>query len=86
MKVLSKRQISLINHLTQESGWLATSRAAKILNISVSTLRRDVEAINLYFTDKGHSVLSKPGLGLKLEARRCSPPPYLRGCAGCKHT
>ena len=29
MKVLSKRQISLINHLTQESGWLATSRAAK---------------------------------------------------------
>lgn len=81
MKVLSKRQISLINHLTQESGWLATSRAAKMLNISVSTLRRDVEAINLYFTDKGHSVLSKPGLGLKLEANDVVPLPLISGDA-----
>ncbi|HCE8847098.1 TPA: helix-turn-helix domain-containing protein, partial [Klebsiella oxytoca] len=81
MKVLSKRQISLINHLTQESGWLATSRAAKILNTSVSTLRRDVEAINLYFTDKGHSVLSKPGLGLKLEANDVVPLPLISGDA-----
>lgn len=79
MKVLSKRQISLINHLTQESGWLATSRAAKMLNISVSTLRRDVEAINLYFTDKGHSVLSKPGLGLSLRRTTLSPSPLSPG-------
>ncbi|TQI79086.1 transcriptional antiterminator [Serratia fonticola] len=68
MKVLSKRQISLVNRLAQENGWLATTQAAKILDISVSTLRRDVEAINLYFADKGNYILSKPGLGLKLDA------------------
>lgn len=49
MKVLSKRQISLVNRLAHENGWLTTAQAAKILNISVSTLRRDVEAINLFF-------------------------------------
>ncbi|HHL2498340.1 TPA: transcription antiterminator [Yersinia enterocolitica] len=68
MKVLSKRQISLINQLAQEDGWLSTTQAAKILHISVSTLRRDVDAINDFFADKGNYILCKPGLGLRLDA------------------
>ena len=57
MKVLSKRQISLVNQLAQEDGWLSTAQAAKILHISVSTLRRDVDAINDFFADKGNYIL-----------------------------
>ncbi|WP_275257623.1 BglG family transcription antiterminator [Citrobacter farmeri] len=68
MKVLSKRQISLVNRLAHENGWLTTAQAAKILNISVSTLRRDVEAINLFFAEKDSTILTRPGLGLKLDA------------------
>ena len=68
MKVLSKRQVSLVNHLAQEDGWLSTALAAKCLHISVSTLRRDVDAINEFFADKGNYILCKPGLGLRLDA------------------
>lgn len=68
MKVLSKRQISLVNQLAQEDGWLSTAQAAKILHISVSTLRRDVDAINDFFADKGNYILCRPGLGLRLDA------------------
>lgn len=68
MKVLSKRQISLVNQLAQEDGWLSTAQAAKILHISVSTLRRDVDAINDFFADKGNHILCRPGLGMRLDA------------------
>ncbi|WP_252363224.1 helix-turn-helix domain-containing protein [Citrobacter sp. wls826] len=68
MKVLSKRQILLVNRLAQEDGWLSTAQAAKILHISVSTLRRDVDAINDFFADKGDYILCRPGLGLRLNA------------------
>ncbi|MBZ7695641.1 transcription antiterminator [Klebsiella oxytoca] len=68
MKVLSKRQISLVNHLAQVDGWLSTAEAAKHFHISVSTLRRDVEAVNDFFADKGNYILCKPGLGLRLDA------------------
>lgn len=68
MKVLSKRQILLVNRLAQEDGWLSTAQAAKILHISVSTLRRDVDAINDFFADKGNYILCRPGLGLRLDA------------------
>ncbi|MGB3252533.1 BglG family transcription antiterminator [Buttiauxella gaviniae] len=70
MKVLNKRQISLVNCLAQENGWLSTAQAAKFLGISVSTLRRDVDAINDFFADKDNSILCKPGLGMKLDAHR----------------
>lgn len=68
MKVLSKRQILLVNRLAQEDGWLSTAQAAKILHISVSTLRRDVDAINDFFADKGNHILCRPGLGMRLDA------------------
>lgn len=69
MKVLNKRQISLVNRLAQEQSWLSTAQAAEFLGISVSTLRRDINAVNYFFADKGNYILCKPGLGLRLDAK-----------------
>ncbi|WP_162303055.1 HTH domain-containing protein [Buttiauxella sp. 3AFRM03] len=67
MKVLTKRQRDLINILASQSGWRSTAEIAQVLNISASTLRRDIDTVNDYFFGKENKVSSKPGMGLMLE-------------------
>lgn len=67
MTLLKKRHIELINHLAMENDWVSANIAADRFNISVSTLRRDVEIINEHYQDEDNRIVSKPGLGLKIE-------------------
>lgn len=79
MNVLNQRQIQLINLLAGENEWLPTNRAAEILKISVSTLRRDVDTINDFYHNKDHRIDSKPGLGLKLVGDKAFSLPHSPG-------
>ncbi|WP_433638369.1 BglG family transcription antiterminator [Kluyvera georgiana] len=79
MNVLNQRQIQLINLLAGENEWLPANRAAEILKISVSTLRRDVDTINDFYHNKDHKIDSKPGLGLKLVGDKAFSLPHTPG-------
>ncbi|MFT4269965.1 MAG: transcription antiterminator [Pantoea sp.] len=75
MTVLNKRQIELVNLLALENSWLPMTQVAQQLNISISTIRRDVEVINLYYLGN-NKVISKPGLGLKLDVSSTLSVPH----------
>ena len=79
MNVLNQRQINLINILANENDWLATNRAAELLNISVSTLRRDIDTVNVFYRHKDNRIDSKPGLGLKLAGSKVLTRPHSAG-------
>ncbi|MND10012.1 Transcriptional regulator MtlR [compost metagenome] len=79
MSVLNQRQINLINLLANENEWLATNHAAEILNVSVSTLRRDIDTVNAFYRYKGNRIDSKPGLGLKLVGTKVLTRPHNSG-------
>lgn len=70
MNVLNQRQIQLLNLLARESEWLPAGRAAELLNVSISTLRRDVDTINYLYHHKDNRIDTKPGLGLKLAGEK----------------
>lgn len=79
MSVLKQRQINLINVLTNENEWVATKYVAELLNISVSTLRRDIDTVNTFYRYKGTHIASKPGLGLKLFGGKVLTRPHNSG-------
>ncbi|EOF4706807.1 transcription antiterminator [Klebsiella oxytoca] len=79
MNVLDKRQIDLINLLALENEWLPATRAAELLNVSVSTLRRDIEVINEFYHGKENRIDSKPGFGLKLVVGKALSLPHHPG-------
>ncbi len=73
--MLTIRQRDLINLLASENVWRPTSQIAAQLNISASTLRRDVDTINAWFSGNENRIISKPGLGLMLENDHSIPLP-----------
>lgn len=79
MNVLNQRQIQLLNLLANENEWLPANRAAELLNISVSTLRRDVDTINTFYRHKDNHISTKPGLGLKLAGEKVLALPHSAG-------
>lgn len=76
MKVLNKRQLEIFNLLTSQDDWLPALKVAEQLNISVSTLRRDIESINSFYVRRENRIITKPGLGLKLEVKGTLPSPH----------
>lgn len=76
MKVLNKRQLEIFNLLIEQDDWIPATKVAEKLNISVSTLRRDVESINSFYVRKENRIITKPGLGLKLEIQGTLPSPH----------
>jgi transcriptional antiterminator len=67
MTALNQRQSGIIKFLAAENDWVPANRIAESLAISVSTLRRDIEAINEYSFDNESQIISKPGLGLRFD-------------------
>ncbi|ORM71714.1 BglG family transcription antiterminator [Pantoea rwandensis] len=65
MVLLNKRQNEIVAYLATENDWIAANRIAESFDISVSTLRRDIEVINESFIEQESQVISKPGLGLR---------------------
>lgn len=79
MKVLNKRQLELFNLLAMQTEWMSAIQVAELLRVSVSTLRRDIEAVNEFYVRKENKIISKPGLGLKLEITGTLPMPHDSG-------
>lgn len=68
MRALNKRQADIVSFLAAEQDWVPANQVAERIQASVSTLRREIENINLFFENGDSKIISKPGLGLKLES------------------
>ncbi|MCQ8229906.1 HTH domain-containing protein [Pantoea trifolii] len=51
MTALNQRQNGIIDFLIAENDWVPANRVAESLDISVSTLRRDIDVINEFCSD-----------------------------------
>ena len=66
MIVLNKRQINIIDFLKNSSEWITIENIAKVFDVSVRTIRNDLDCINTLLKDCDAKLERKPKVGVKL--------------------
>lgn len=63
--MLTKRQITLINHLINNEAGIKGMQLARLLGVSLRTISNDIEVINSFYTDRNY-ILSHPQTGYSI--------------------
>ncbi|MBN9648813.1 BglG family transcription antiterminator [Terrisporobacter glycolicus] len=66
MIVLNKRQINIIDFLQNSSEWTTIENIAKVFDVSVRTIRNDLDCIKTLLKDCDAKLERKPKVGVKL--------------------
>lgn len=66
MIVLNKRQINIIDFLKNSSEWITIENIAKVFDVSVRTIRNDLDCIKTLLKDCDAKLERKPKVGVKL--------------------
>lgn len=66
MIVLNKRQINIIDFLQNSSEWTTIENIAKVFDVSVRTIRNDLDCIKILLKDCDAKLERKPKVGVKL--------------------
>ena len=66
MIVLNKRQINIIDFLQNSSEWITIENIAKVFDVSVRTIRNDLDCIKTLLKDCDAKLERKPKVGVKL--------------------
>ncbi|WP_419749855.1 BglG family transcription antiterminator [Terrisporobacter petrolearius] len=66
MIVLNKRQINIIDFLQNSSEWTTIQNIAKVFDVSVRTIRNDLDCIKTLLKDCDAKLERKPKVGVKL--------------------